>query len=404
MPNPFRTQGTVRPPYFTNRAEEIRRIRRALATPTAKVLVWGERRTGKTSCLEVALEAHRKQGGHGLLADFSTASSVVDLSNRLLVAAGTALSRSWTDFAADLLQRIGLTLRVKADPLTGAITPSLELGLRSAPLEEQRRSLERVLRSLDEMAATRGVNLGIIIDEFQEINRFGGESAEWHLRGILQQQQHTSYVLAGSRSHLIRRMLGKNRAFYQMLDRIPFGPIDPEHFARWIEERLEGAGVSAHGVGARCIEIAGPRTRDVVELARKAYDLGAVVGRVDEDLLRHAYLELVDGEDDLARPFWDSLTPHQQNVLRAVAAGSRQLTAQETRARFALRSSAAISKAVREFVESGHLVKLAGGGGYDFDSPYLRGWVIRNALPDLGWAGIDPLAPRVIDSVRHLDP
>jgi hypothetical protein len=395
MANPFRTQGTVRPPYFTNRAEEIKRIRRALATPTAKVLVWGERRTGKTSCLEMALEAHRQQGGHGLLADFSTASSVVDLSNRLLVAAGAALSRSWTDFASELLQRIGLTLKVKADPVSGLITPSLELGLRSAPLAEQRRSLERVLGTLDEMAAARSVTLGIVIDEFQEIHRFGGESAEWHLRGILQQQQNTSYVLAGSRPHLIRRMLGKNRAFYQMLDRIPFGPIDPDHFARWIEERMESAGVSARGIGARCIEIAGPRTRDVVELARKAYDLGVGGGRVDEDLLRRSFFELVDGEDDLARPYWDSLTPHQQNIFRAVAAGSRQLTAQETRTRFALRSSAAISKAVREFVESGHLVKLAGKQGYDFDSPYLRGWVIRNALPDLGWTGIDPLAPRV---------
>jgi hypothetical protein len=395
MPNPFRTQGTVRPPYFTNRAAEIRRICRTLSTPTAKVLVWGERRTGKTSCLEVALEAHRQRGGHGLLADFSTASSVADLSNRLLVAAGAALSRSWTDFASDLLQRIGLTLKVKADPLTGAITPSLELGLRSAPLEEQRRSLERVLGTLDEMAAARGVTLGIILDEFQEIHRFGGESAEWHLRGILQHQQHTSYVLAGSRPHLIRRMLGKNRAFYQMLDRIPFGPIEPEHLARWLEERMEGAGVAARAVGARCIEIAGPRTRDVVELARKAYDLGVAAGRVDEELLRRSYLELIEAEDDLARPFWDSLTPHQQNVLRAVAAGSRQLTAQETRTRFALRSSAAISKAVREFVESGRLVRLAGKQGYDFDSPYLRGWVILNALPDLGWTEIDPLAPRV---------
>lgn len=395
MPNPFRTQGTVRPPYFTDRAEEIRRIRRALSTPTAKVLVWGERRMGKTSCLEVALEQHRAQGGHGLLADFSTASSVADLSNRLLAAAGSSLSRRWSDFVSDLLQRIGLTLKVKSDPVTGHVIPSLELGLRSAPLEEQRRSLERVLDTLDEMAASRGVTLGIILDEFQEVHRFGGESAEWHLRGILQRQQHTSYVLAGSRTHLIARMLGKNRAFYQMLERIPFGPIDAEHLGRWLEERLEGAGVSARGMGRRFIEVAGPRTRDVVELARKSYDLGAAAGRVDEALLRRAYLELVDGEDDLARPFWESLTAHRQNVLRAIAAGSEQPTSQETRARFALRSSAAVSKALKEFVESGHLVKLAGRRGYDFDSPFLRGWVIRNTFADLGLTGTDPLARRV---------
>lgn len=269
--------------------------------------------------------------------------------------------------------------------------------MRSAPLEEQRRSLEQVLGALDAMAAARGVTLAIILDEFQEIHRFGGESAEWNHRSFLQQQQHTSSVLAGSRSHLIRRMLGKNRAFYQMLDRIPIGPSAPDHLARWIDERLEGAGVQARGIGTRCIEIAGPRTRDVVELARKAYDLRAAVDRVEEELLRRSYLELIKREDDLARPFWESFTPHQQNVLRAVAAGSHQLTAQETRARFALRSSAAVSKAVKEFVEPGNVVRLANRRGYDFDSPYLRGWVVRNALPDLGWPGIDPIAPRVFN-------
>ena len=82
-------------------------------------------------------------------------------------------------------------------------------------------------------------------------------------------------------------------------------------------------------------------------------------------------------------------------MLRAIAAGSEQPTSQETRARFALRSSAAVSKALKEFVESGHLVKLAGRRGYDFDSPFLRGWVIRNTFADLGLTGTDPLARRV---------
>ncbi len=57
-------------------------------------------------------------------------------------------------------------------------------------------------------------------------------------------------------------MVEPKRAFYNMLDVLHFGPIDPKHLARWIESRMEGAGVAAHGVGAYIAELAGPRTRD----------------------------------------------------------------------------------------------------------------------------------------------
>lgn len=84
-----------------------------------------------------------------------------------------------------------------------------------------------------------------------------------------------------------------------------------EHFARWIDERMAESRRKAPGLGRRCIEIAGPRTRDVVQLARSAWrgwskDLGV------EDL------------------------------------------------------------------------KAETPPGYDFDSPFFRGWVVSRALPDLG--------------------
>ena len=76
------------------------------------------------------------------------------------------------------------------------------------------------------LAGDRAITLGIVLDEFQEISRFGGESAEWHLRGIIQHHQHVSYVLAGSQAHIIERMLDQGRAFYGLADHLQFGPID----------------------------------------------------------------------------------------------------------------------------------------------------------------------------------
>ncbi|MBI4408659.1 MAG: ATP-binding protein [Gemmatimonadetes bacterium] len=380
--NPFRIHGVVEPPDFTDREPEVARISAALTEPGGKLLVYGERRMGKTSALRVALAGVAERAA-GCLADFSTASSPVDLANRVLDGATKALGRRWRDVAQELARRIGLSLTIGSDPTTQAPTLSLDLGLRDAPVGAQHDTLGRVLDSLEGIAADRRVTLGLVLDEFQEIHRVGGEEAEWHLRGVIQHHKHLSYIVAGSRTHLIRRMLSRGRAFYKLFDLLPFGPIDAAHLASWIDERMTTHGVSARGAGAAAAALAGPRTRDVVQLARKTFDLGCAAGVADGEAVQQAFLEIVQEEDEPIRALWEGLTPHQQNLLRAVSVGGGRLTAAITLRRFALKSSSATSQAAARFVEEGLLEQL-GRGQYRIDSPFFQGWIVLKALPDLG--------------------
>lgn len=382
--NPFRVSGTVDGEFFTDRATELRRIRAALEQPAAKLLVYGHRRMGKSSAIERAVRQTVEAQGHAFVADLSTASTVVDMANRVMEAATKALGRTWREVATDLASRVGGTLKLTTSPATGMLVPSFEVALRRADAEDQRASLGRVLDAVDDMARVRGVTIGVALDEFQEIARFGGEDAEWHLRGVIQRHQHVSYVLAGSKPHLIRRMLEKGRAFYDMLEVLHFGPMDPDHLGRWIEERMETARVDAGGVGPRVIELAEPRTRDVVQLALKTYDVTAGAGVARPSDVDAAFREIVEDRDDLARTFWGELTANQQNVLRAVSVQPAGLTTAEAIERFGLSSSSAVTQALAAFVEEGVLVRDEQGARYAFDNPFLRGWVIVNALPDLG--------------------
>ena len=382
--NPFRIAGTVDNEFFTDRATELARIRGALTQPAAKLLVYGPRRMGKSSTVERAVRQVVAKKGAAFVADLSTASTVADMANRILEAASRTLGRRWRDVAADFAKRVGGTLKISPDPATGVLIPSFEVGLRRADVEQQRESLGRVLDAIDAMAAARGVTVGVALDEFQEITRFGGEDAEWHLRGVIQHHDHVSYVLAGSKPHLIRRMLEKGRAFYELLEPLHFGPMDPAHLARWIEQRMKAGGVGATGAGARIVTVAGPRTRDIVQLAMKCFDRGAAQGAVRPDDVAGAFAELVADREDLARAFWNECTAHQQNVLRAVAVHATGLTTVEVLERFSLGSASATSQALAAFVADGHLVREDPGPRYLYDSPYLRGWVLVNALPDLG--------------------
>ena len=381
--NPFPIHGVVTRPAFTDRAEEVSRIRSTLEEPGAKLLVYGPRRMGKTSALRVAMEDHVAAGGIACLADFSTATSRGDLANRVLTAATRALGRRWRDVIHDLSRRIGLKLEVSADPLTGGPTASLGLGVLSTSRAAEQETLGRVLDSLESLCEDRGASLGLILDEFQEIHRLGGEEGEWHLRGVIQHHEHISYVAAGSRTHVIERMVGKGAAFYKLFDVLSFGPMTPDLLRAWVNEGMEEGGVEHQDIAGWVLALAGNRTRDIAQLARKTFQLAQADGKAEAETVRQAFLEIIADESEPLRALWAGYAPSEEKVLRAVASGTDSLMAADTLQRFGIASSAAASKAAANLVGEGVLVQ-EGPGHYRFDSPFQRGWVIQQALPDAG--------------------
>lgn len=382
--NPFQIHGVVSDKFFTDRATELERITRTLREPGAKLLVYGPRRMGKTSALVRAVERYQASKGVAFLADMSTASTLVDIANRILDAAGRALGTRWRDAISDFVQRLGMTITLTPDPATGLILPSLDVTLRSASLEDQRASLATTLNSVEALAQARGTSIGIVLDEFQEIQRFGGESAEWHLRGIIQHHKHVSYVLSGSQTHLIERMLEQGRAFYHLADQLHFGPIDEAHLARWIDERMTTAGVAADGAGRLIVARAGPRTRDIVQVARQCFDNCKTLGRAGDTDVDRAFEDVVAGQEALFLSLWSTFTVLQQNVLRAIAADLHGLTTAASARLFGLTSSGAVANAASGMIENGHLVKSSSHTGYSFEDPFFGRWVAAETLGDLG--------------------
>lgn len=379
--NPFRVSGTVAGPHFTDREDELSRIIAALTEPGAKLLVAGERRIGKTSTLERAVADVTATGGAACTADLSTASTPVDMANRILTAAHRVVKRGWASALRDHIAQLKLSVTMKPDPLTGGVTVGFDVGARDADAQAQERSLGMVLDLLDELAGARGMTLGLVLDEFQEIARFG-EQAEWRLRGILQRHQHLSYVIAGSHVSLLDAMQGKGRAFYKLFERCPFGPIAADHMATWIDTRMRSVGLTPEGAGVRCVAVAGARTRDIVRLARKCVDRADGVSPIGPEAVDAAFAEILEDDEDATQRWWADLTVPQQNVLRAVAGAATGLTARVTRQQFGLRASTMTT--VQGLVAVGVMRKTAHGSGYMFDDPFLRGWVVSRALPDLG--------------------
>lgn len=374
--NPFRIGDHVSGVYFTNRAKEVARIRGALREST-RLLVFGARRVGKSSAIAVATEQARTEGILVVRADLSTASGLVDIANRLL----HSLSRQHSGerlaaFASKLAPHVTLTF----DESTGAPRIAFGVERRRAAEDRQRRSLEEVIEQLAALAHS-GERVAVVLDEFQAIGRFGGEVAEWHLRDLIQRHGQLSFVCAGSEVSLINEMLQKDRAFFRAFELLHVEPMDPDHLSRWIDDRLTGAGVRAEGIGMAIIERAGPRTQDVLQVARHVHSRGLPRGGAEIADVGQALLDVVREEDTVIRSTWLNLTTHQQNALRAVASGVEQLFAADTRDRFGLPTSSSVAAAVDALEARGLLFRT--DGKVVFDSPFVRLWVEREVLEDV---------------------
>jgi hypothetical protein len=376
--NPFRIGVHVSGRYFTDRAAEVKRIRSALTEPT-RLLVFGPRRMGKSSAIAVASERARRDGILVVRADLSTASTLIDVANRLLHSLSSQREPGWlAKLAGSLVPTVSLTV----DPMTGA--PRIVFGAeaRQAPVEGQRRSLEKVVEALAAESRTAG-RVAVVLDEFQAIGRFGGEEAEWHLRDLMQRHGELSFVCAGSEVSLVKEMLGEHRAFFGMFELLHVGAVDPGHLARWIDARLEKAGVRSRGAGDEIVARAGPRTQDILQVARHVYARGLSSGAVTEEDVAPSMRDVVRAEDPVIRTIWSGLTAHQQNVLRAVASGEAQIFSTAVRRRFGLPTSSTVAAAVDALEKQGILARDEVDGTVRFDRPFVRLWVEWEAAPDV---------------------
>jgi hypothetical protein len=151
------------------------------------------------------------------------------VTNRLLAAAVRSVGRTWKDLASLFVERLRISVGLRPDPATGLAIPTLDASQRSRDPNAQRETLGSALDMLDALAAERNVRLGIILDEFQEIHRLDGKTAEWHLRGVIERHAHLTYLLSGSRTALIQRMESDpGRAFYKLLDVLRLGPMEDD--------------------------------------------------------------------------------------------------------------------------------------------------------------------------------
>lgn len=381
LQNPFVIGTVAKGKRFTDRAPELTRLVRVLTAPGEKLVLYGERRMGKSSLLDRA--AARAQRTHPVvMVSLATASGVEDAAVRLLAAIEQAVRPGWRDAVLEIAR--SLTLAVTAEPsVQGGF--SYRIGFEHRRPATESRLVPDVLDAFHKLLSKRGETAAVVLDEFQRLVEWGGEDVEWALKAMLEQHDRLAYVLAGSATSAIEEMVqAKQRGLYKLADTLRLGPLPPDHFARYLEDAARRTGVPRFSarLAERIVELAGPRTYDVILLARAAWFRLRAAGTADAAEILDS---LVAEQSDLHRRIWGQLGDRDQRILRALATGADvSLHSADTRTRHQLGPASSVGYAVSRLVEAERLHRDPSDGSLSFDDPFFRRWVQMRTFGDIG--------------------
>lgn len=387
-PNPFLPAVLARGAHFADREEEVDRIVRAYTSPGTRLVLYGERRMGKSSALGRAAEVAEKQGTRVAVSTFATATDPVDAARGLLLAVRDKVGRDWRQALESIVGRLQGSVVIRPGPVPD-LPPSVHFTLGVREVERDAAMVPETLNSIHAELESRDLTMAIAIDEFQRLHEWGGEDAEWALKSAIETHPRISYVLAGSQKHLIEAMITKKgRALWKQTEVLPFGAIAADELAEWIHQQAARTGLSMSLAAAdRVVEIGGPRTRDVVQLAREVWFEGQRLERVEPEHVDRARDQWVRVQEALYAAQWRGHGAVAQRILRAlVQEPSLPLTSADALARYSLGPKSTVAGAAARLAEEEVLITLP-GGGYGFDDPFFKRWIEVYVLAELGLSG-----------------
>lgn len=379
-PNPFEYGRELSLSELIDRTDELAVVETVIRN-RGKLFIIGPRRFGKTSLLSAASEAAHAAGVIVLRFDAEKFESLGLLSEALLTSATKSL-KGPLDATIKLLTRLAARLKPQTsfDPQGGI---SVSVGV-SEEVHGALPLLTDTLDVIEQLAASSGREVVVILDEIQQIVIEHGIAAERQLRSTIQQHRHVGYIFAGSATRLLTEMTNEpNRPFYRLGQRVFLGGIPrPEFIAALGDGFRKGGFEPAHSACERIVDLAEDVPYNVQRLAHEAWELlrsrGAeVLTEPDVDI---ALDRLVGREDTLYTQTWLALRKNQKTALKAVIAEGGTSLLSGGVARKHKISVASLQTALRQLEDNQHIRQemSLGQTRYRLVDPFFAAWLKKS--------------------------
>ena len=376
--NPFTFGDLALDDAFTNRAAELKALRSDVVNGQNVALV-APRRYGKTSLLRKVAQQLLRKGVLVAEVDLMKTPSKEKLAGRL--------ARAIHDDVASPLVRarerlrvfsgLRLTPTVTIDPEDG--TPSFSFTATHRP-DDLDATIEHLLELPARLAAERGKRVALVFDEFQEVTEIDPKLPAL-MRAVFQEQRDVAHVYAGSRRDVMRRLFThENEPFFRSAKVMELGRIDVGEFARFVEQQFARTDRRlADGVAASLLAVTRGHPYGTQELAYALWEEVPEGFTATPADLERAVGAVVRSENAHFTLAWDGASRAQRLVLQALAVEPGPVFGGGYRLRRQLPAASTVQRAVEQLTAD-ELVERRPEGGFEIAEPFLREWILRDAM------------------------
>ncbi|MDP0496676.1 MAG: ATP-binding protein [Verrucomicrobiota bacterium JB024] len=361
--NPFRYGKLVQKKDFCTRPEV--NVLREYLRSGQNVVLYGERRIGKTSLVEEAVRGLK--GFRSLFVDIYEVQSLHSLSQRIASAVARRGNMS-------LVQRFLKSVSV--------LRPTLSLNTDGLPvigLDAQRLSTPTDLEPLVDFLCTdfSGEKCVIVFDEFQSIlNLPDSREVQAILRSKIQQQSGAFVFLGSIRQEMRLLFTGHDSPFKDSAALMEVGYLPEEPFKKFLAKKFEMTGYTVEEtVWPEIFSVTRGHPNETQKLCSALWMAHLDTRTVTPANLRDGYELIFAMQRAQFERDWGALTGKQQSVLRTVAQrGGRHVTAAD----FLQASGITHAPTVRRCIDrlNDLDILLDADGEQVFTDPFFRLWLL----------------------------
>ena len=248
--NPFVFGKAAEGPYFTDRAEDAKRLHANL-THGINTIIISPRRWGKTSLVKKVVKEIDRPDIKPVFLDIFQCKSEYEFFHAFattVIKQTSSKLDEWVETAKTFLSNISPKFSFGSDPMN-----DFSLSFEWNPKGDTETD---ILQLPEKIAQKKNIHLVVCLDEFQQIADFSDSlTFQKKLRSVWQHQQNVTYCMFGSKKHLMENIFNdKSKPFYKFGDMMFLKKIPTEEWVSFICAKFQETGktISAEQAAKIC--------------------------------------------------------------------------------------------------------------------------------------------------------
>lgn len=353
--NPFVFGKAAEGSYFTDRAEDAKRLTANLTHGINTVLI-SPRRWGKTSLVKKVIEEINSPDIKPVFIDIFQCKSEYEFYHTFATAIIKQTSskiEEWIELGKAFLSNISPKFSFGSDPVND-FSISFEWNSKDSTETD-------ILQLPEKIAQKKQVRLIVCLDEFQQVADFTDTiTFQKKLRSVWQHQQNVTYCMFGSKKHLMENIFNdKSMPFYKFGDMMFLKKIPTQEWVPFICEKFKETGKNISTEQAAKICEATENTSSYVQHLAWIVWYKAEQTVTDADI-DAAINDLLEQNKVFFQREVEQLSEMQLNFMKALADGvSSGFSRKEIISKYRLESSANV-QSIKKALQKKDLIEIEG--------------------------------------------